>query len=319
MKFMSDFYQDLPAPFLCLAPMAGYTNRPFRQICKIYGADVLCSEMASAVALSYGGKKTLELLRFAEAERPYVVQLFGADPKYFKRAAAVVTRNVRPDGIDLNMGCPARKVYKTGAGAALFGDLPRALAVIEETLAGTDLPVSVKIRAGVKNCGAMELVETIKDYPLSALMIHGRTYEQGFTGAIDLELIRRIKQLVKFPVIANGGIVAPEMAREILDATGVDGLAIGRGALKQPWLFRQIKNYLADGHYDRPNFAELKKIALLHAELAEHSMGSHGILELRKYLLWYFRGFAGAKDFRARLVRVESRQDVKIILDEMDF
>lgn len=314
----SSFYQNLPRPFLCLAPMAGYTNQPFRQICKTYGADVLCSEMANAVALSYDGKKTLELLRFVEQERPYVVQLFGADPQYFKQAAEVVTERIRPDGIDLNMGCPARKVFKTGAGAALFCDHTRALSIIEETLAGTSLPVSVKIRAGVQDCGAIEFVEKIKHYPLAALMIHGRTYEQGFTGEIDSALIRAIKQMVGFPVIANGGITSPEIAQEVLNATGADGLAIGRGALKQPWLFRQIKDCLVTGHYDQPDFAELKKNALRHAELAECSMGRHGILELRKYLLWYFRGFGGAKDFRARLVKVESFRDVETILDEME-
>jgi tRNA-dihydrouridine synthase B len=141
---MRTFYDKIERPILALAPMAGYTNQPFRRICKYYGADVLYSEMASATALSYGGKKTLELIRYDKSERPYVVQLFGNDPKYFRNAARIVTEKIRPQGIDINMGCPAPKVYKTGAGAALFCDQDRALEIIEETLAGTDLPVSIQ-------------------------------------------------------------------------------------------------------------------------------------------------------------------------------
>lgn len=312
---MTTFYNKIKKPILALAPMAGYTNQPFRRICKLYGADVLYSEMASATALSYGGKKTLELLRFSEDERPYVVQLFGNDPKYFQNAARIVTEKIRPDGIDINMGCPAPKVYKTGGGAALFCDQDKAIAIIEETLRGTDLPVSIKIRSRVGKNTAYRFMKKAKDYPLAAVMVHGRSYEKGFVGKIDYETIRRIKEMVTFSVIANGGINTPEDAKIMLEKTGADGVGIARGALKNPWLFLQIKEYLQTGEYHEFDLKEIKKAAFRHAKMSEEDMGAHGILEMRKYLLWYFRGFENAKEFRRKLVEVESLEDVKKTLD----
>lgn len=312
---MATFYDKTEKPLLALAPMAGYTNQPFRRICKFYGADILYSEMASATALSYGGKKTLELLQFGKSERPYVVQLFGNDPKYFRNAARIVTEQIGPDGIDINMGCPAPKVYKTGAGAALFCDQDRALAIIEETLAGTDLPVSIKIRSRVGKFTAYRFMKKIKDYPLAAVMVHGRSYEKGFSGPIDFATIRRIKAMVSFPVLANGGINTPEDAKIMLEKTGADGVALARGALKNPWLFREIKEYLETGEYHEFTMAEIKEAALLHSRMAEEDMGLHGMLEMRKYLLWYFRGFENAKEFRRKLVEVETLADVEQTLE----
>lgn len=308
---MPTFYDKIDKPILALAPMAGYTNAPFRRICKYFGADILYSEMASATALAYGGKKTLELVRYDQGERPYVVQLFGSDPKYFRSAARIVTEKIRPQGIDINMGCPAPKVYKTGAGSALFCDQDKALQIIEETLKGTNLPVSIKIRARVGKFTAYKFMKKAKDYPLAAVMVHGRSYQQGFVGKIDYATIRRIKETVPFPVIANGGINTPEDAKIMLAKTHADGVGIARGALKSPWLFRQIKDYLEAGQYREFTLGKIKQAALRHARLAEEDLGAHGILEMRKYLLWYFRGFENAKEFRRRLVEVETYADVE--------
>ncbi|MCK5084841.1 MAG: tRNA-dihydrouridine synthase family protein, partial [Candidatus Pacebacteria bacterium] len=151
---MSNFWKKLNKPILALAPMAGYTNSAFRQICKDYGADVVYSEMASAVALNFEGKKTLKFLKFNKNEKYYVVQIFGNDPKYFQNAAKVITEKIKPDGIDINMGCPAKKVFSNGSGAALMGDIEKAREIIKETLKGTNLPVSIKIRAKVGNVTA---------------------------------------------------------------------------------------------------------------------------------------------------------------------
>lgn len=315
MVVSNNIFNRLNKPFLVLAPMAGYTNSTFRQICKIYGADMVYSEMANATALAHNGKKTLELLQFQKIERPYIVQLFGNDPKYFYQAAKVVTEQINPDGIDLNLGCPAKKVFTSGSGAALFYDQDRALRVIEETLRGTHLPVSIKIRTKVKNRTAYRFMKKIKDYPLAAVMIHGRSYKQGFVGAIDYKNIKRIKQLVNFPVIANGGINTPEEAGIMLSKTLADGLGVARGSLKNPWLFLQIKQYLQTGVYQDFSLNDIKKLALLHAELAEKSMGQHGFLEIRKYLLWYFRGFDQAKNVRKQLTQVQNMQDVLSVLD----
>jgi len=224
---MPNFWKKINKPILALAPMAGYTNSAFRQICKYYDADVVYSEMASATALNFKGKKTLELLKFKKAEKYYVVQLFGNDPKYFKNAAKVITEKIKPDGIDLNIGCPVKKVFSNGSGAALMLDSEKAREIIKQTLAGTNLPVSIKIRSKVGKITAYKFVKKIKDLKIAAIMIHGRNMKQGFSGEIDYSQIKKVKLLYKekelkatlanvafnsfSPVImANGGINTPD-------------------------------------------------------------------------------------------------------------
>jgi tRNA-dihydrouridine synthase len=291
---MPDFWRKLKKPILALAPIAGYTNSSFRQICKRYGADVVYSEMASAVALNYGGKKTMELLRFQRPERPYVVQVFGNDPKYFRNAA--------------------KKVFSNGSGAALMINKKIGRAVIEETLKGTKLPVSVKIRSEAGDVTAYQFVRSVKDLPIRAIMIHGRTLAQEFSGEIDYAQIKKIKSLVDIPVIANGGINTPLDAKIMLERTGADGIGIARGALMKPWLFLEIREYLKKGEYEDFGIEKIKKAALDHAKMSFRAGGAHGILEMRKYLLWYFRGFENAKEARRDLVQVESVKDIENVL-----
>ncbi len=330
---MKNFWKKINKPILAMAPMAGYTNSAFRQICKKYGADVVYSEMASAVALNYGGKKTIELLKFQKSERSYAVQLFGNEAKYFYSAAKVVTEKIKPDGIDINMGCPAKKVFSNGSGAALMNNITAAREIIKETLRGTKLPVSIKIRSKAGNTTAYKFVKSIKDLPISAIMIHGRSLSQGFAGEIDYNQIRKVKSLYKeeaklpmgslascvdIPIIlANGGINTPLDAKIMLEKTGADGIGIARGALTKPWLFLQTKKYLEEGEYEEFNLSEIKKAALRHAKMSYKTGGNHGIVEMRKYLLWYFRGFENARAVRKELVRVESLEDVKRVLREI--
>ncbi|MFA6097759.1 MAG: tRNA-dihydrouridine synthase family protein [Candidatus Paceibacterota bacterium] len=311
---MPNFWRKLKKPILALAPIAGYTNSSFRQICKRYGADVVYSEMASAVALNYGGKKTMELLRFQRPERPYVVQLFGNDPKYFRNAAKIVSEKIKPDGIDINMGCPAKKVFSNGSGAALMINKKIGRAVIEETLKGTKLPVSIKVRSKAGDVTAYQFVRSVKDLPIRAIMIHGRTLAQEFSGEIDYTQIKKIKSLVDIPVIANGGINTPLDAKIMLERTGADGIGIARGALMKPWLFLEIREYLKKGEYEDFGIEKIKKAALDHAKMSFRAGGAHGILEMRKYLLWYFRGFENAKEARRDLVQVESVKDIENVL-----
>ena len=327
---MPNFWKKINKPILALAPMAGYTNSAFRQICRAYGADVVYSEMASAVALNFEGKKTLEFLKFNKNERPYVVQIFGNDPKYFQNAAKVITEKIKPDGIDINMGCPAKKVFSNGSGAALMGDIEKAREIIKETLKGTDLPVSIKIRAKVGNVTAYKFIKKLNDLPISAIMIHGRSLSQGFAGDINYLQIKKVKLLYKkeaklpigslascvgVPVIlANGGINTPKDAVKMLEKTGADGIGIARGALTKPWLFSQTKEFLEKGEYQEFGLSEIKKAALKHAKMSYKSKGKHGIVEMRKYLLWYFRGFEGAKEIRKELVKVESVGDIEKVL-----
>jgi len=313
---MQNFWKKLKRPIIALAPMAGITDAPFRQICKSFGADVVYSEMASASAIFFNKKKTIGIARFnSQKESPYVVQLFGDNPEHFEFAAKVIAKQIRPDGIDINFGCPARKIIACGSGAVLMNDIKLAREIIEATLKGAgSIPVSIKIRAGIKKTSALDFVKKIKDLPISAIMIHGRTLEQGFTGQPDYEMIKKVKETASVLVIANGGILTPEDAKIMLEKTGADGIGLAQGVLGKPWLFKQIKDYLAAGKYEEPEFSEIKEIAIKHAELMYKKRGKQGILEMRKHLAWYFKGFSGAAELRQKLVRVKTLADIKKIL-----
>jgi tRNA-dihydrouridine synthase B len=337
----NNFWFQLKKPILALAPMAGITDSAFREICRRNGADVAYSEMASVSALFFKPQKTLELLKFNYSERPYVVQLFGKDPKHFAAAAKIVSSQVKPDGIDINFGCPAKKVFGHGSGCALMPQTELAREIISAVCDNTDLPVSIKIRAGIKNCSAFEFMENIKDLPFSAVMVHGRTYEGGFSGTLDFGIVEEIKKMVPGKIVlANGGIHAPEDARNILEQYPLlDGLGIARGAWGKPYLFAQIKSLLGchpeldsgsnndsgvsimppgfrikSGMTEKYDFEKIKKIAIEHAELIWQSKGALGMFEIRKHLAWYFKGFPNASELRQKLVRSKSVEEIKDIL-----
>lgn len=302
-------------PIYALAPMAGVTDSAFRQICKEYGADVLYSEMASATALVYAPQKTLEIVEFAKKERPYVVQLFGSKPEHFAIATKIITEKVKPDGIDINFGCPVKKVQKQGAGAILMSNLKLSYEVIKSVVENTDLPVSVKCRAYVevskdKKISVLDFLEKIKGLDVKALMIHGRSMAQGRTGEIDWEIIREAKSRFDGIVLANGGIMEEKTAKDLLEKTGVDGLGVARGALGKPWIFEDVKS-------QKPKVKskeEIFKTALKHAKLAYKLKGDAGIREMRKHLCWYVAGLPGASELRGELVKVENLDEIKKIL-----
>lgn len=313
---MQNFWQKLNKPILALAPMAGITDSAFRQICRKNGADVVYSEMASVSALFYKPEKTLELLKFNKKERPYVVQLFGKNPEHFGRAAKIVTQKVKPDGIDINFGCPAKKVFSHGSGCALMLDIKLAQEIIEAVLHNTILPVSIKIRAGVKNQNALDFIKKLKDLPFSAIMLHGRTYEGGFGGPVNYALAQKIKKIVSEKIILlNGGITTPEQAQEILKKySKIDGLGIGRGILGRPFLFQQIKDHIQKRKYRTQEFNQVKKIILEHAKLIYKNKPQAGAFEIRKHLAWYIRGFPGAAEMRKKLVQTKNLKEIKQIL-----
>lgn len=314
-----NFWTNFKKPIIALAPMAGITDSAFRQICKKFGADVVYSEMASVDALYYkkSAKRTLELVKFNKKERPYIVQLFGKDPAKFEKAAQIITREVNPDGIDINFGCPARKVFAHGSGASLMNDIKKANEIIQATISATNLPVSIKIRSEVKGVTAIEFLEAVKNIKqLVALMIHGRSYSQGFSGAVDYQIIKEVKKMLSIPVLANGGVNSPEAAKLMLTETKVDGIGVARGAQGKPWLFKQIREYLDKGKYEELSLKKVKKIILEHAKLAYKTKGEQGIVELRKHLCWYIKGFEGARGLRQKLVLVNSITDIKKILDD---
>lgn len=312
-------------PILALAPMAGFTDSAFRQICKKFGADVLYSEMASATALYYSDhaqdktrrqkikNATLELLEFnPKQEKYYVVQLFGSNPEHFALAAKIITQEIKPDGIDINFGCPVSKVIKQGAGSDLMKNLTRARAVIEAVLKNTDLPVSIKIRAKSGEVDALKFLQSLSDLPLSAVMIHGRTVSQGFAGETDCKLIKEARHYFSGVILANGGATDLASAKKILEASQADGLGLARGVLGRPWLFTEIKK----NKELSLTIPEVLKLMLNQAVSQEKLKGKGAIIELRKHLVWYVKSLAGASRLREQLVKVENITDLKKIIKD---
>jgi tRNA-dihydrouridine synthase B len=308
-----NFWKKFKPPILALAPMAGITDSAFRQMCKKYGADVVYSEMASVSALFYKPQKTLEMLAFNAKDRPYVVQLFGNKPEHFAEAAKIITKKLRPNGIDINFGCPARKVFSQGSGCALMPQKKLAREIISAVCENTNLPVSLKIRAGLRNINAIKFIKNIQDLPFSAVMVHGRTYEGKFSGQVDFEIVEKIKKIIPGKIVlANGGINTPEEAKKILeDYPTLDGLGIARGTFGRPFIFQQIKDYLKTGKYKNYNF---KRIILEHSKLVWKESGKLGMLEMRKHLSWYVRGFPNASELRQKLVQIKTLEEIKNIL-----
>lgn len=307
---MANFWSQLPKPILVLAPLAGATDSAFRQICKNYGAQVVVSEMASVAALVHDQRKTLEMLAFKPIERPYVVQLFGADPRQFAVAAQIITEKIQPDGLDINFGCPVPKIIKQGAGAALGADLPRAREVVQAVLDNTDRPVSVKLRAFNQGITAQQFVANLADLSIAAVAVHGRSLAAGFSGPADPTAIAACRPHVSGQLLANGGVVDLASAQALLAASQADGLMIGQGALSRPWIFQEITQ---QANIDL-SWSELSQLMLQHAKLVVENKGEAGLIELRKFLAWYVKGWPQASKIRQRLVAIESIADLEAII-----
>jgi len=313
----NNFWKKLKKPILALAPMAGVTDSAFRQICQANGADVVYSEMANVSALFFNPKKTLELVRFnRRKEKHYVVQLFGKNPEHFAVASKIISEKVKPAGIDINFGCPAKKVFGHGSGCALMPQKKLAREIISAVIENTSLPVSIKIRAGIGSTDAIKFIENVKDLDFKAVMVHGRTYEGKFNGKVDFNLVEKIKKITPEKIVlANGGITTAEIGVEILkNHPTLDGLGIARGTFGQPWIFQQIKDLLTKGRCQTYSFAKIKKIMITHAELLWQDKKDKGMFEVRKHLAWYVKGFPGASQIRQKLVTVKSVAEIKKIL-----
>ena len=309
---MRNFWQHLPKPIIALAPMAGYTDSAFRLICKKMGATLVYSEMISVDAICFNNQKTLAMLKHSSKEYPLVIQLFGSDPNKFTQAIKIInkilpkTSNI---GIDINFGCPAHKVIKNGSGAALMDETATAYQIIKNICDHSNFPVSIKIRTQVKNTTAFNFLNQIKDLPWSALMIHGRTFKQGFTGPIDLITIKKIKHLLPNKIVlANGGINDLITAQQVLNKTQTDGLGIARGAWGNPWLFKELKK----NKIIKLTWHKKRKIILQHAE---YFLKNNSYLEpLRKHLVHYVKGQKNASELRQKLIKVNTLQELKQIL-----
>ncbi|MBN2884886.1 tRNA-dihydrouridine synthase [Patescibacteria group bacterium] len=312
--------KDEGRPILALAPMAGFTDIAFRQICADFGADVTYSEMASSTALFYNQKKlknneTLKLLQWdKKREGKYVVQLFGATPEHFAVAAKIVSREIKPHGLDINFGCPVGKVIKQGAGAELMRNPKQAREVIKAVLSASSLPLAIKIRAKSGDVTAVEFMKNLSDLPIAALMIHGRSLAEGFNGIPDFSLVKKIRPFFKGVILMNGGIVDLVSAESSLDLSGADGLALARGALARPWLFQEIKEKKIIEYSQ----GQISNLLYRHAALLVKLKGESALVEWRKQACWYVQGLPGASKLRSLLVRVSTLEELKNILKNYD-
>lgn len=300
---------------ITMAPMAGVTDSAFRRICMKLGATCLVTEMVTAAGLSRKSVKTKKMLRFHPDEQPIGVQLFGAKPDDFARASDLVN----PLGfkfIDINAGCPVKRVLRSGSGSSLLGDIPRLLEIIRVTKENTDLPVTVKIRLGLtrENPVPDNIGELVADAGACAIAIHGRFRTDFFSGEVNKEGMRRIAVLSPIPVIANGDSTSVEAALRLRDETDSTGLLIGRGAWGNPWIFRGIA-----GGNPYPEPGELHSVIMEQLKMMMEYIPSPQVFHIfRGHLVQYFRGFHGAADMRRRAVGTESLTEVDIIAREAD-
>lgn len=300
----------LPSP-LILAPMAGVTDRPFRQLCRSLGAGMAVSEMVSANSLLWGSEKTKRRANHEGETRPCSVQILGADPDKM-RAAAQYNADMGAEIIDINMGCPAKKVCNVLAGSALLKDERLVARILEATVKAVNIPVTLKIRTGWDSAhkNGVQIAKIAEQSGIAALAVHGRTRACGFSGQAEYDTIAAIKQSVAIPVIANGDINTPEQAKSVLEYTQADGLMIGRAAQGNPWIFREILHYLKTGEtLPKPPINEMRDILIRHMYNLYSFYGEKtGVRVARKHVSWYSKGRPGGAVFRHTFNQVETAE-----------
>jgi len=308
------------SPAVVLAPMAGITNHSFRLICRRFGAGAVWTDMISSYGIHYKNAKTFDMFDWTDEERPVVVQIFGADPDVMGTAARLV-EEAGADIIDINLGCPVPKVRKTGAGAGLIEDFDTARKVMASVVNAVKVPVTVKTRKGIddQRITAPDLARIAEDVGVSAISIHGRTAEQGYSGLADWQVIAETKKVVSIPVIGNGDIRSPEDAKRMLDETGCDGVMIGRGSLGNPWLFQRTVHYIATGELlPEPSYNERIDIAREHLRLMVDLLGEdRGIREMRGQIAWYIKNIPGVARWRQVMSQAASISEMENALSDI--
>ena len=302
---------------LILAPMAGVTNRPFRIICKKYGAGMVCTEMASSRAMFHNDLKTKRLLNTEGEERPISMQIFGSDEESMMYATEQVSKIA--DIVDINMGCPAPKVVKNGDGSKLLLDLEKAEKILIAVVNKSTVPVTLKIRKGwdKENIVAVEIAKIAERVGISAITVHGRTRSEFYTGKADWDIIKKVKENVKIPVIGNGDVIDGETAKRMFEYTGVDGIMIGRGSFGRPWIFKEIIEYLENGKkIEEPNNQEKLEVIKRHIDLAVEEKGEIAVKELRKHIAWYTKNLKNSSEFRNSINQIETKEELVNKLDE---
>jgi len=302
---------------MMLAPMAGITNLPFRMMVRGMGADLVFSEMVSAMGLTLNVAKTRLLLKSHPTERPLGVQIFGSRPDAMAKAVSAVAE-VGADVIDINMGCPVKKVTKTGAGASLMRDPKLVQEIVAAVRLACPLPLTVKIRSGWSpdRPSALETAHILEDCGVDAITVHPRFATQGYSGRADWSLIKRVKETVKIPVIGNGDINSPSDALRMEKETGCDGLMIGRAAVRNPWIFRQILQLEKGLPIHDPDISERRSLIMEHYNFLSDVMEEHrAALRMRGLLLSYTKGLPGSGRFRERFTRIK---DMHSLISSMD-
>lgn len=310
---------ELSSPVI-LAPMAGVTDLPFRLLCKEQGAGLLCMEMVSAKAIYYNNKNTEALMEIREEERPVSLQLFGSDADIMAEMAKRIEE--RPfDILDINMGCPVPKVVNNGEGSALMRDPKLAGAIIRSVVRASGKPVTVKIRKGFdrEHVNAVEIAKRAEEAGAAAVAVHGRTREQLYSGTADWEIIAKVKEAVKIPVIGNGDVNDAGSAARLLAKTGCDGVMVGRAARGNPWIFREIAAYLENGEKKTPPAAEEKCACILrHAALMREYKGEYtAVREMRKHVSWYTFGYPNSAKLRGKINTIESMEELERCVREI--
>ena len=298
---------------LALGPMAGVTDLPFRLLCKEMGCNMLYTEMVSAKAILYKNKNTKELLNIDKNEHPVGVQLFGSDPDIMAQIAAQVEEG-ECDFIDINMGCPVPKIVNNCEGSALLKQPKLVEEILTKMVKAVNKPVTVKIRKGFENgtVYAVEIAKIAESCGVSAIAVHGRTREQYYSGKADWDVIKDVKKAVKIPVIGNGDIFSAEDAKAMKEYTGCDGLMVARGARGNPWIFREIKEYLENGNViDKPTINDIREMIIRHAKMLVDYKGEYtGIREMRKHIAWYTAGLPHSAELRRMCNQIETMENL---------